>query len=126
MFRYANRKDVLQRKLELAELQAQMDQLDNYLSVEIDEEAINQIYRKIKELEQEQIALDVKIQGKEEECRTLNGKSMAAASAFKRNLEEYIRKAEFNDDGERVLKYAHMASTILSEYDRRYHQQRQA
>lgn len=122
----ANRKDVLQRKLELAELQAQMDQLDNYLSVEIDEEAINQIYRKIKELEQEQIALDVKIQGKEEECRTLNGKSMAAASAFKRNLEEYIRKAEFNDDGERVLKYAHMASTILSEYTNRLQQRKVA
>lgn len=122
----ANRNDVLQRKLELAELQAQMDQLDNYLSVEIDEEAINQIYRKIKELEQEQIALDVKIQGKEEECRTLNGKSMAAASAFKRNLEEYIRKAEFNDDGERVLKYAHMASTILSEYTNRLQQRKVA
>lgn len=122
----ANRKEIRERKAELADLQAQMDQLDNYLSVEIDEAAINRIYRRIKELEQEQIALDVKIQSKEEECRTLNGKAMAAASVFKKGLEEYIRKAEYNDEGERVLKYAHMASTILDEYTKRLQQRKVA
>ena len=114
-----NRHDVRMRKLELSDLQKQKEQLDNYLSIEIDEKAITKIYRQIRELEQEQISIDVQIQGKEEECRTLNGKAMAAASAFRRSLEAFIKKVEFNDDSERVLKYSHMASAILEEYTMR-------
>lgn len=116
--------DVRSRIKEMAELQEQMDQLDNYLSVEIDENAINKIYRKIKELEQEQIALEVRIKSKDEECRILNGKAMAAKIAFNRELESFIRKAEYNDDGERILKYANIASTILDDYTKRLQQRK--
>lgn len=112
----SNRNDIQQRKIELADLKKQKDQLDNYLSVEIDEKTITNLYREIKELEQKEISLDVKICNKEDECRTLNGKSMAAGSAFKKSLESFIKKVEFNDDSERILKYAHMASAILDEY----------
>lgn len=115
----ANRHDTRMRILEIMDLRRQKDQLDNYLSVEIDEKAITKLYRQIKELEQELIALDVQIQSKEEECRTLNGKAVIAASAFKRNLEAFIKKVEFNDDSERILKYSHMASAILEEYTKR-------
>ena len=115
----ANRHDVRMRKLELMDLHKQKDQLDNYLSVEIDEKTITKLYRQIKELEQELISLDVQIQSKEDECRGLNGKAMIAASAFKRNLEAFIKKVEFNDDSERILKYSHMASAILEEYTKR-------
>lgn len=113
------RHDIRDRKLELADLSKQKDQLDNYLSVEIDEKAITKLYRQIKELEQDMISLDVQIRSKEEECRTLNGKATTAASVFKRNLEAYIRKVEFNDDSDRILKYSHIASEILEEYTKR-------
>ena len=115
----ANCHDVQIRKLELMDLRKQKDQLDNYLSVEIDEKEISTLYRQIKELEQKLIELDVKIQSKEEECKTLNTQAMTAASTFKRNLEFYIKKVEFNDDSERILKYSHMASEILDEYTKR-------
>ena len=111
-----NRKDICQRQNELASLNNQLDQLDNYLSVEIDETAINKLYRQIKELEQELIAIEVRIQGKEEECRSLNSRVIQANSVFKKSLDEYIRKVEFNDDSERILKYTHMASEILNKY----------
>lgn len=115
----ANRHDIRMRKLELADLHRQRDQLDNYLSIEIDEKTITKLYRQIRELEQEQIDLEVQVQSKEEECRALNGKSIAAATTFKKALEVYIKKVEFNDDSERILKYAHMASAILEEYTKR-------
>ena len=103
----------------MSDLAAQMEQLDHYLSVEIDEDAINSLYRQIKELEQIQIAIDVKIGSKTEECRTLNGKAMAAASAFRKSLDRYIKKVEFGDDSERIIKYTHIAATILDEYTKR-------
>ena len=31
-------------------------------------------------------------------------------------LEAYLRRAELNDDGDRIVKYSHMATTILEEY----------
>lgn len=114
-----NCKDVRRRKKELLELHKQKEQLDNYLSVEIDEKTITMLYRQIRELEQNVIDLDVQIKRKEEECRSLNRKSMAATSAFKRNLDSFIKKAEFNDDSDRVLKYSHMALEILEEYKKR-------
>ena len=115
----ANRHDVRTRMLELKDLRGQKDQLDDYLSVEIDEKTLTKIYRQIKELEQDLIAIDVQIKNKEEECRTRNGKAMAAASVFKKTLEAFIKKVEFNDDSERILKYSHMASAILDEYTKR-------
>ncbi len=114
-----NRHEIEARKQELVELRNQMDQLDNYLSVEIDEEAITKLYRQIKELEQKIIDLDVKIKSKDEEYRGIKNKATIASSSFKRNLDEFIRKVEFNDDSERVLKYAHMATAILEEYTMR-------
>ena len=115
----ATQHEIMQRKKELSDLAAQMEQLDHYLSVEIDEDAINSLYRQIKELEQIQIAIDVKIGSKTEECRTLNGKAMAAASAFRKSLDRYIKKVEFGDDSERIIKYTHIAATILDEYTKR-------
>ena len=114
-----NRHDVWTRMLELLDLRKQQDQLENYLSVEIDEKTLTKIYRQIKELEQDLISIDVQIRAKEEECRTLNGKAMNAASVFKKHLEVFVKKIEFNDDSERVRKYAHMASDILEEYSKR-------
>ena len=113
------RRDIAQHKIERSNLIKQLNQLDNYLSVEIDEQTINKIFREIKELEQSLIILDVEIRTKEDELRTLNGKSMAASSAFKKSLEEFIKRIDFSDDSERILKYAHMAANILDEYTKR-------
>lgn len=119
-----NKGEITKRKEELANLRKQVDQLDNYLSVEIDEDAINRLFREIKELEQTLIAIDVKLHGAEEECRTLRGKAIASASEFKKLLDEYIRRVELNDDSDRIIKYVHMASTILDEYTKKLQQKK--
>lgn len=114
-----NKAEIVQRRAELANLTKQVDQLDSYLAVEIDEDAINRLYREIKELEQALIAIEVKIKSAEEDCRTIRGKAITATVEFKKRLDEYIKKVELNDDSDRILKYVHMASTILDEYSKR-------
>lgn len=104
------------RKDELQKLQKELDQLDSYLSVDIDEKAIAKIYKKIKETEQDIIAIEVQISKKTEERRTCNGNAIVATSVFNKRVEDYLKKVELNDDSERILKYSHIATTILEEY----------
>ena len=108
--------DVADRQNELVKLQAEADQLDSYMSVDIDEKAIAKIYRQIKEFEQEIIEIEVKQAKKAEERKTCNGDAITASSMFNRSVEAYLKRVELNDDGDRIVKYSHMATTILEEY----------
>lgn len=101
---------------ELAKLQAEANQLDSYMAVDIDEKSIAKLYRQIKELEQKIIDLDVKLERKAEERRTCNGEAINAMSVFNKRVEAYLKRVELNDDGERIVKYSHMATAIMEEY----------
>lgn len=108
--------DVSIRQKEAKDVSSNIEQLDSYLSVDIDEESLIKVYKKIKKAEQSKIDLEVKLDKLLENRRSINGKLMAKTTEFNRNVEAYLKKVELNDDGDRVLKYAHMASTILKEY----------
>lgn len=109
---------------EISKMQLEIKQLDSYLSVDIDEKAISKIYKQIKKIEQEIIQKEVLIENKLEERRTKNGSAIAATSAFNRYVEDYLKSAELNDDSDRVLKYSHMAISILDEYAVRLQKQK--
>ncbi|MCF0132236.1 MAG: DNA sulfur modification protein DndD [Blautia sp.] len=110
---------VASRKQELEKLNGEADQLDSYMAVDIDEKAISEIYREIKEMEQSLIELEVKRSKKDEERRSANGEAMTAAALFNRKVEAYLKHVEMNDDGDRIIKYAHMADAVLDEYKKR-------
>ena len=63
----AMKNTVISHQKELEKLQKQADQIDSYMAVDIDEKEIAKIYRKIKELEQEIVDIDVKLGRKIEE-----------------------------------------------------------
>lgn len=114
---------LLDRKLETVQsmerrdgLKAEADQLESYLSVDIDEKAINALFKKLKEIEQDQAELEAKLEHLEEKRKTLNGNSIAATSEFNKRVEAYLRKVELNDDGERIIKYANVANAIIDKY----------
>lgn len=108
--------NVIDRQKKLDELYQEANQLDSYLSVDIDEKAISKIYKEIKEIEQKIIEINVKIKRKESERRSRNGELIAITSTFNKKVEKYLKKMELNDDSDRIIKYAHMADTILEEY----------
>lgn len=107
---------VKSRQDEITRLQTEVDLLDNYMAVDIDEEAITEIYRQIKECEQELIEIDVLISKKTDERRKYNGDAITATSVFNKRVEEYLKRVEVNDDDERMNKYIQMALKILDEY----------
>jgi len=104
------------RQEEMKSLQNEIDQLESYLSVDIDEKAIAKIYKQMKEIEQTIIDLDVQISRKMDERRSCNGELMSTTSVFNKRVEAYLKKVELNDDSDRMAKYAHMANVILQEY----------
>ena len=113
---YAIKDSVKKRQSDLIKLQEKKEEFDNYLSVDIDEKAVAKIYKRIKELEQKLIELDVQIENKTNERRTRNGELIKITSIFNKRVEKYLKKVELNDDGDRIIKYSNMAQTILEEY----------
>ena len=94
----------------------EMVQLENYLSVDIDEKALAKLYKTIKMTEEKITGIEVKIHSLEEQYKTLNGQFITVNSEFKRNVESYLQQVELNDDTDRLLKYSQIANNILDEY----------
>lgn len=94
----------------------EIDQLENYLSVDIDEKAIAKIYKDIKKIENEIADIEVNIASLEDQHRTINGQFIIANADFKKNVEAYLQQVELKDDTDRVLKYSQIATSILDEY----------
>ncbi len=94
----------------------EVDQIDSYLSVDIDEKAVNTLYKKIKKLEQKKAEIEAKIELEQEKRKSLNGAMIQAASDFNRKVEAYLKKVELNDDRDRIIKYANLATTIIEKY----------
>lgn len=112
----SNKLAIQNRQKELLQLQKEAEQLDSYLSVDIDEKAVARIYKKIKETEQRSIELDVNIESMNEERRICNGDVIAATALYSKKVEGYLKRVELNEDRDRIIKYSHMAVTILKEY----------
>ncbi len=100
----------------LKEALKESNQIDSYLSVDIDEKAIATLYKKIIKLEQELSELETKLELLHEKRRTANGISISATSEFNRRVESYLKRVELNDDGDRIIKYANVANTIIDKY----------
>lgn len=108
--------NVSERQDSLKKMYSETNQLDSYLSVDINEKEITKIYKEIKELEQKIIETNVIIERKTNERRSRNGDVIAVTSLFNKKVEKYLKKMELNDDSDRILKYSHMANKILDEY----------
>lgn len=111
-----NKLKIQKRQRELLQLQKEVEQLDSYLSVDIDEKAIARIYKKIKMAEQKSIELDVDFDQLTEERKSCNGDVLAATTLYSKKVEGYLKRVELNEDRDRIIKYSHVAITILNEY----------
>lgn len=95
---------------------AKIDEIDSYLSVDIDEKALSKIYKKIKTLEQEIIEHEASLEIAQKQRTGLNGDVMRATSEYNRFVENMLSNLESDDDNGRILKYAHHATQVLLEY----------
>lgn len=95
---------------------AKIDEIDSYLSVDIDEKVLSKIYKKIKTLEQEIIEHEASLEIAQKQRTGLNGDVMRATSEYNRFVENMLSNLESDDDNGRTLKYAHHATQALAEY----------
>lgn len=95
---------------------AKIDEIDSYLSVDIDEKVLSKIYKKIKTLEQEIIEHEASLEIAQKQRTGLNGDVMRVTSEYNRFVENMLSNLESDDDNGRILKYAHHATQALAEY----------
>lgn len=102
--------------LKLNELQDKIDEIDRFLSVDIDEKALPAIYKKMKTLEQKIIDAEVSKDKYINKRAELNGSVIRATAEYKRYVDSYLDKIEVVDAEKRIEKYSIQAEQILNEY----------
>ena len=101
---------------EVGTIKNEANQKESYLSVDIDEKAVATLYKKIKRLEQEKAEIEAKLDVMQEKRRTAKGLAVSTASDFNRKVEAYLKKVVLNDDGDRIIKYANIANSVIIKY----------
>lgn len=97
-------------------LQEKENSIDNYLSVDVDENTLKRIYEKIKTLEEAEIDLSVQLEAKRKRRALLHGEANRANTDYNRFVEAALRNLERSDDSGRTVKYAQRAIHILEKY----------
>lgn len=98
------------------ETERELESTESLLSVEIDEEKIGKIYKKIIRLEHEKDKMEIELDEYRKERPHLNNAAIKANSEFNRYVEGMLKKLETSDDYERVVKYSHYATEVIGEY----------
>lgn len=116
-----NTKSILEEKEKLIQ---KGDEIDSYLSVEIDEKAIGKIYKKILELEKKKANLEVEKDDLLRKRPNLNGDVIKFTTEFNKYVEGMLSSLELNDDNDRILKYTHKINDVMDIYKLRLQAQK--
>ena len=97
-------------------LKRQLDEVDSYLTLDINENELAAIYDQIKNNEAELVEAQVKLNKLQQERSSVNAVVIAKTAEYKRDVEAYLQKIELEDDADRLLKYSNMALRIVDAY----------
>lgn len=118
------KKQTIDRMHERDQSRKKIDQLDSYLSVDIDEKSLAKTYKKMKNFEQEIIDINAEIEAEQKRRVSINGEVLRINAEYKKYVERLLSNLESNDDRDRLLKYAHQANDLLHEYRIRLQRQK--
>lgn len=110
------RRNVRELTKQLDTLQVKIEELDSYLSVDIDEKAIVHIYEQIKKLEQTEIDLNVQLETKRKQQASLHSETIRANAEYNRYVESVLKRLEFAEDSDRIVTYSQKAIYLLKKY----------
>ncbi len=96
--------------------QDKLDEIDSYLSVEIDEKVINKIYKRILELEKKKANYEVERDDLTRQRPSLNSDVIHFTSEFNKYVENMLSTFEMDDDNDRLMKYTHKVTDVLEVY----------
>lgn len=93
-----------------------IDEIDNSLSLDIEENDLNKLQNKIKSKEKEIIETETRLNKLDEEKASLYRSLSLAEWEFDKYAEEVIANLEAADSEERTIKYVHIAIEIIKLY----------
>ena len=96
--------------------QKKIDEIDGYLSVDINEKELSDLFKKIKTTEKELTNCEVEIDDYHQKRASLHNNLMVLTTEFSRMAESVLSTLEAVDADERVAKYAHMAKDIIEQF----------
>jgi len=106
-------KSILESK---RKLEKQIGELDSYLSLDINDNELQEIYKQIKGVEQVIIDYQVKMLELDRQRSAANSKVMTITAEFSKYVESYLSTAELRDSTDRTIKYSNMALNIIENY----------
>lgn len=109
-------KKALNRK---QELKKQADEIESYLSLDINEKELQAIQQEIHEIDKKTAALQVELTHLKQERSTANAEVISKSAEFNRVVESFLHNLELRDDAERTVKYTDIAMKILETYSTR-------
>lgn len=98
------------------DLQEKGSKIDSYLSVDIDENTLSQVYKEIKSLEQTEIELSVQLYSKRKGRAALHNEAIRAGIEYNHFVEYALKDLEDSDDSHRIADYSKKAARILDKY----------
>ena len=109
----SNTKRILRKK---TKLEKQISDMDSYLTMDINDQELETIYKQIKKAEQVVIDDQVKIAELEQKKSTINARYIKVSSDFNKRVEAYLAMAEVRDSADRVKKYSNIALNLIKKY----------
>lgn len=101
---------------EKKKIEKQIGELDSYLSLDINDKELQDIYKKIKKAEQKLIEDQVRMSELGKRRSDANAKVISTTAEFSRYVESYLSTAELRDSVDRTIKYSNMALCIIEKY----------
>ena len=108
-----NTKSLLANK---ADLKKQLDAVESYLTLDINEKDLTAIYDQIKAKEADLVEAQVEYNRLQQERSSINSKVITKSAEYSRDIEIFLQKLELHDDSERMMKYSNIALYILEAY----------
>lgn len=99
-----------------AKLSKKSDEIENFLSIDINEEQLKKLYTYIRLMEQKITDTEADLAVLEQRRSNANGDLMKATSEFNKKVSVLLENLEADDDKKRDIKYSEMAVRVLDEF----------
>ena len=99
-----------------AKLSKKSDEIENFLSIDINEDQLKKLYTNIRLMEQKITDTEADLVVLEQRRSNANGDLMNATSEFNKKVSVLLENLEADDDKKRDIKYSEMAVRVLDEF----------
>ena len=101
---------------EKQQLKTKIEEIDSYLSLDINEKELNDIFKEIRKCEEELKNIEIELGMLKQSRSGYNSDVLVKTAAFNKYVESYLLDVEVKDDSERKIKYINLALQILDKY----------